>query len=478
MMSDLVPALVVAPMVVAVTVGAVLAFFGALHFTRSSPHGFMHLYFYAAFGALAASNFLSSRDFTLALGSALDAAPRSGVATWVVRLCTLVMMFISSEQLLRVALGRERVPPERLVLLSAYVVFWVATVAFPTFVAPHGAPFQSNWLYPLFVVAGFTLSSQQSAERSIGACRNAIFIFCVVSFLATLVKPGTTLQTNYTQGYIPGLPRFAGLAPHPILMGLISCVGVWCVILRPYKRRWLNNLGWAIFLSALFVAQAKANWIALLISAPILAWYRYRAWVACLPKPARKRAAEHGDVAIGVGALVVVALLAIAAGGGLSNSLSFLSSQETEQLSSFTGRDRIWAVAISEWMRYPVFGYGMDLFSASYQASVGMLGWATSGHSQYFDVLGRSGSVGMVATVLLMGALVYFSISRGHQSKGIAVAIAVTLIVRSISEICIIGTSVDADMLPIFLLLVLIAASPKTAVKVSGASGAKVNVAD
>jgi O-antigen ligase len=112
----------------------------------------------------------------------------------------------------------------------------------------------------------------------------------------------------------------------------------------------------------------------------------------------------------------------------------FLVSEEAYQLTSMTGRDQIWAVAMDEWKRNPIFGYGPNLFDLDYRISIGML-FATHAHNEFMDVLARSGVVGVISLVFYLIILLNLSIRCAAYSKGLSLALFMMLFFRAISEV-------------------------------------------
>ena len=69
-------------------------------------------------------------------------------------------------------------------------------------------------------------------------------------------EPSKVLDASYTYGFLPGVPRFAGLAPHAVAMGLLTQLALLCLLTMPYRRVWLNRLAWIVGLSVLILAQS------------------------------------------------------------------------------------------------------------------------------------------------------------------------------------------------------------------------------
>jgi O-antigen ligase len=226
--------------------------------------------------------------------------------------------------------------------------------------------------------------------------------------------------------------------------------------MHPLERRWLNRCAWLLGLSVLFMAQSKTAWLAFaLCSGSVLALR----W-------APRLRAQLGNVHDGIPALagIALALLGVAAGlglllfGNLGDSLQrFMLSSEGSQLSSMTGRDRIWVIAWEEWQSHPVWGWGLQIWDDSYRRAIGMAN-ATHAHNQLMDTLSRSGLVGAAALTLYLGVLCVLSLRCARASKGLSVALLLALLLRAGSEVPLLLIGYGPDLIIHLLLLITLAA--------------------
>ena len=136
---------------------------------------------------------------------------------------------------------------------------------------------------------------------------------------------------------------------------------------------------------------------------------------------------------------------------------TFFNSSEGAQLASFTGRDKIWAIAYDEWSRNPVFGYGPLIWETDFRISIGMPN-ATHAHNQFMDTLSRSGIVGAVALVFYGLVLMCLSVRYAKESKGLTLALFVLLAMRSISEVPLSLFGYGPEFITHLLLLIALAA--------------------
>lgn len=394
--------------------------------------GFLHWVLPIMLGMVAATALLSGRDLSpavqgLAQGTGLYVHP---AAAWLQRIASLMLMLISAERLLHHVVVHRHLPVP--LLAWAMVTYWAATVAAPALFGSH-PKLSHEYLYALVIGLAALVATPEERERVVGAVRNALFLFMLASAAVAVVKPTLVLELHYTQGLLPGVPRLAGLAPHPVALGILAQTFLLCLWVRPFRSRWLTLLAWGLGLAVLFLAQSKTSWIAfLLCSGAMLAVRRGgEVW---------RRMGDPREGAFGI----VVCLAAILVVGAVTGVLlfsdlhedtsAFLDSTEGAQLMTLTGRDQIWAIAMEEWRASPVFGYGPNLWDDDFRASIHMPN-ATHGHNQFMDTLARSGTVGATALLLYAIVLLVFSLRAAKATGGLSIALFIALALRSVSEV-------------------------------------------
>jgi O-antigen ligase len=447
---------------VAVLLGTILGFAalaGVLHFTSRREENWQHWVIYAVLLSVAAINLSSGRDLSRGVdaGYAAQVAGLSGPGEWVTRLVSLVVLMISAERLvstgLKASAGVKFSAPPRF-LLSSFILFWFGTSLLPMFMSAHPAAFSKEYLYTLLIGVAFILSSQQGAERATIAARNGIFILNIAGLITALVNPGLVLDPVYDQGLIPGMSRFTGLSQHAVIYGLAVQFGMLCLWAKPYQKRWVNVVAWATLLVSLFWAQSKTAWSSSLVCILIVMFTQYRATLSrALLDPSRP-AMSVGLLAVGLAGLcsLVLVFLFSDLGGAAKN---FLASEEGANITSLTGRDKIWTIALDEWAKYPVFGYGLSLFDTDFRSLIRMSA-ATHSHNQFIDVLAKTGLVGALTLVFYWGVLFYWSVRYAKASGGLSLLLCTVLYLRSISEIPFLMSGYGIDFLVHILLLALV----------------------
>jgi O-antigen ligase len=238
-------------------------------------------------------------------------------------------------------------------------------------------------------------------------------------------------------------------------MGLIACLGIWTLLYRPLLSRPGQWMALGICLLALFLSQAKGAWLTFLLSLPVLLACRRELPSFNQLAQSRYRDLVAATLLLGLAlAVIVVGYLTV---GGFGDKLShFLSSEQGAQILTLTGRDRIWEVALSEWRNSPLFGYGLALFGPVHQVQIGML-FATHGHNQFIDALGRTGLVGTVTLTAYVAILLTLSIRYARASRGLTAVLLLALAIRMVSEVPLVQGSLGPEALTHYLLLATIA---------------------
>ena len=430
---------------------------GTVQMASRRTHGYLHLIFYAMVITVALSTLLSGRDLSFVNLNLENgpAAPVHPIMRWTQPLLSLLMLTVAGERILSYWLRRENTVHVPLALLLSYIVFWLGSVAAPALLGAH-PNISHDYAYPLIIGVAAVLVTGIERDMAFKAARNVLFLFMTASLLLISLKSSLVLDTTYTQGLLPGVPRLAGLAVHPTSMAIFCQLGLIFLLTLPYKQKWLNRLAWGVGLTVLLLAQSKTTWIAFILSwICIVAVRQGPSFLRRVGDPVRP---EFGIVSILMVMLAVLAVGLVLMFGDLGTRISiFFNSVEGAQLASLTGRDKIWAIAYEEWQRNPVFGYGPLMWSSDFRISIGMP-HATNAHNQFMDTLSRSGTVGAVALVLYGLVLMCLSVRYAKQSKGLTLALFVLLAMRSISEVPLSLFGYGPEFITHLLLLIALAA--------------------
>jgi len=131
-------------------------------------------------------------------------------------------------------------------------------------------------------------------------------------------------------------------------------------------------------------------------------------------------------------------------------------TQAGSDISTLTGRGRIWQVAITEWYKNLLFGYGPEIWGGKFRWQIGMP-FAFSAHNQFLQSLSGAGLVGLVT---LTGYLVM--LGRGahrvaHATSGVSVVFFLIMLIRCMTETpLVLGTMLNGDFLTQILLFQIV----------------------
>lgn len=445
--------------VLIVAIGTALFLFGAVRVSARRGVGLFHYFPYALLFSLAVSVFLSGRVLSeaweLLSEVQIEANP---VSIWITRLVSALIVVASVERIAsymsrRCRFGIAHQGNAFRWLLCAFVVFWATTVASPVLFGTESSP-THDYLYTLLMGCAALLLSERESDLAVAAARNALLTFLAVSVALIPLRPSLVLDWNYTEGLLPGVPRFAGLAAHSVSMGMLAQLALLCLLARPVSRRWVNSVCWVLGLFVFILAQSKTSWLSFPVCAAGMLWVRDSS-----PSPAfggsdQKSFRQYFALAL---LLVTVGVGLAFIFGNLSSGIdSFLATNRGSEVASLSGRDQIWTVALAEWARHPVFGYGTSLFDDVYRVSIGMP-FAVNGHDQFVDTLARSGVVGAAGLLFYVAVLLVFSVKYARASRGLSIALFLAIILRSVSEVPLMLFGYGPEVIEHFLLLSVLA---------------------
>lgn len=382
-------------------------------------------------------------------------APARPLALMVLqRTVSLVILAVSVGQILQHLARPSAVShPATTVLVTAFLGYWVGTIGLPAVFGAHPG-LTHELMYPLLAGIAVCLVTPGESDRILRTARDALLVLMAAGLLLALARPAMVFDMNYSEGLLPGLPRFAGLTPHPVAQGMLAQLALLLLAARPLPRVWLHRSAWMLAWSVLLLAQSKTAWIAWIACAVCL-----RAWrPASAPRPQGEGRLAWVCVIVIAGALVAMALGltgGASSGGGLS-LWSDTGGTRGAQLATLTGRDRIWAAAAQEWREHPVFGYGLSLWDPAYRLGIG-LPQATHAHNQLMDDAARAGSVGVASLVVYLALLATLAGRRVRPSAGLTLALFLALVIRGVSEVPLVLLGYGSDLFTHLLLLVAIA---------------------
>jgi O-antigen ligase len=422
-----------------------------MNFTRSN--GYLHWVLPAMLALVAAGTLLSGRDLSQTfLELQADTGVRGPMIVWGQRLVSVLLVLACAERVISHVISRKHLPSATLTLV--YMVYWFASVAAPALFGSH-PQIGHEYLYSLMLGFAISLAGARDRDRILDMARDALFAFIGLGVALIALMPTMVLDLLYSQGLLAGVPRFGGLAPHAVAMGMFAQTAILLVWARPYGRRWVNLLAWATFAFALFMAQSKTAWLAFLLCS--LAMLLVRNGGGLWARITDPRGGSFGAIFCLMVMTAIGAVLGWVMVGDIGSHLdNFASTAQGAQLMSMTGRDQIWAIAMEEWQASPVFGYGPGLWDGDFRASIGMAN-ATDAHNQFMDTLARAGVVGATALVLYAVTLLAMSLRYARATGGLSLALFLALAMRSISEVPLLLLGSGTELFTHVLLLVTLA---------------------
>jgi exopolysaccharide production protein ExoQ len=202
------------------------------------------------------------------------------------------------------------------------------------------------------------------------------------------------------------------------------------------------------------MTQSKTSWISFLLASACIIFYRYRPVLAARFGDPRKPALPVLIIAtMGIG-LVVVGTIIIFADVGSAVDRMF-STDTGAGLATFSGRDAIWRVAMEEFDKSPIFGYGLTIWNVAFQISV-KIPLAVHAHSQFYQTASSAGLVGLVGLGIYASILLTLTLRTARASGGLSLALFVILVVRGVSEVPLLMTGFGLDTITHLLLLTVL----------------------
>ncbi|GGX82261.1 polymerase [Massilia dura] len=427
----------------------------AMHWGNKREHGLVPYVFYAMLAAVALGIALSSRN--LNLGSDLPSMVPGGnhpIATWFSRLSSVFVLLACGERILHRLVHLREAKPIPKLLAIGFWVFVLTNVVAPAFFGRYPS-LSHEYIYMALFGQCILLFSANDAELTIKSLRNACLMFLLASALMMVIRPTKVLEFSY-HGLIPFMPRYSGLAPGPNSMGPLSVVCLLCLWHHPFMRSWLNRCAWALGIFSLLLTQSKTSWVAFMLAAACITFYRYRPVLAArFGDPRRPELPLLIILAVMLGSTMVGLLFMFGDVGGAIDRMS--STKAGADLASFTGRDAIWRVAMEEFYRNPIFGHGLTIWNLPFQISIGIPG-AVHAHSQFFQSASSAGTVGLIGLGIYVAILLVLSLRTAQASGGLSIALFLIIVMRGVSEVPLDMTGFNLDTMAHLLLLAVLTA--------------------
>ncbi len=318
--------------------------------------------------------------------------------------------------------------------------------------------FIHNLLYPIFVFAALYAARGEPLVPVITAAKFSLYAMMLISLLLALVKPDMALQPDY-KGWIPGISmRLWGVGSNANSIGPLALLALLLEYMQPTKQWAVRWIAIAMTLVVFLLAQSKTVWfVGVLLLIPVLAWYR-------VP---RKGHGIDMRLALAIVLLVSAALFTLLVVDPVSIWDKVSSTGAGSDVTTLTGRSQIWAVAIEEWSRNRLFGYGPDIWGPAYRQRIGMQ-FSFSAHNQFLQSLSAAGVIGLLALLTYLWMLGLAAYRGAPKSRGVSLALFLMILTRCVTETpLVLSTLFNGDFLTHILLFSICLRSTSTTLSIS-----------
>lgn len=331
-------------------------------------------------------------------------------------------------------LARGFLPPIDITL--AFLVFYVAFSVVPLAFTPTHK-FHVSLIYPFFIWWALLLWLRYSLVDPVIAVKQTLAVLVLGSLVAAVIAPSLALQPGYA-GLIPGFnQRLWGITANANTLGAVAMALFMIEAAEPARRRWLHWVLLAAAAAALVLSQSKAALGTSLLCAGLLWGWR---WTRSLKQMAVGRGGQGDLTAVAslfvlAGLGVAMVWIAVAADLGVVAGLTRqLDARAVADISTGTGRIDIWQFAIRSGMESPIFGHGLSLWGLEARLRTGLTG-ASHAHNQFLQVFTRSGVVGLLAFLWLLGLMVVYALRAARPTRGGSVALLAAFLIRAMVEV-------------------------------------------
>ncbi|NOT84114.1 MAG: O-antigen ligase family protein [Methylococcaceae bacterium] len=372
-----------------------------------------------------------------------------------VRVNSALIVFAACQRIASQLIYSRSHPNLPILLTITFLFFFLTNVVTAALLSSHPS-FGYDYLYLVIVGTAALLFTQGEDEIAIRSARDAFFILLVISASIAPWNPSFVFSKDYHEGLIPGLTyRYAGLAPHPNTLGIFIVLFLLCLWNKPFSSRSINLFAWTIGYLSLLLAQSKTSWIVFIICMSCMGYFKHGDFL-------KQRLFDFKRpilpaLFIFMTMLTASIMLGIIMFGELGNKLNaFFSTRAGADLMSMTGRNQIWAIALTEWRNSPIFGYGLTIWDEAHRAKIGLPA-AMSAHSQFYQTLSSAGILGVAGLLIYVPTLFWFTLKTAKSSQGLTLAIFMMIFFRSISEVslAIIGHFGSNQLTHILLLMII-----------------------
>lgn len=336
-------------------------------------------------------------------------APFGGILAQMSHAITLIAVANAIVALVVASRARIHVPLAGLSIGPLYVLSGAKILG--GFWSGHGLIYTQLW---------FTLAIHSMALAWIdnpATCRT--FIRAItrtatsVSLISAIMLPSWSLMPGTAR--VLSVDRLAGVMPHPNAMALLACAAIvieW--VGAPSRAR---GAFVCVAVGCVVWAQSDTGFLAASIALVMIMLGRSGA-----SRPLLASMLSLAAVSFAVYSPIGVELR------------DFVGES---RLTTLSGRVEIWSVAQAEHVLHPWFGLGDYFLSEEYRRLYLPLNMqqASNAHSQWFQTLGESGTIGSIALVLFASVVLFRAVRVRTQDGWVSLAIVAVLFTFSVTEV-------------------------------------------
>lgn len=415
------------------SIAVILALGLGLHFERFiRRHAVPFIPVFIAL-AIGISSIVSDRNVSFYGFSGADIIMSAGwYGGWVLRLTTALIVGASVVITLSALIRRDFGSGPGLGLIALFIAYF-ASFYIVSGIFGSEPSFSHRNFYALFVFFAAYVTRDQGLDYFLSRSRDGLNIFIALGLIIGITLPHIAVQKGYG-GIIPGISfRFWGVAAHANNLGPIAVVFLLLLAWKPYKWISLNMISALAALVSLVLSQSKTAWMAALIAVMVWIGYHLIHTVREVREYRGMTLAQFAWLSIPAALIYgVVVIMGMGIGLGWEDKILFYLGDERSFL---TGRNVIWSITLKEWQANPIFGYGPSLWGAEFAAKQGYLGVASNAHNQFVDALGSSGILGALCFSAYFFLLLKYAWSLAGSTRGYALALAIFVLVRCITEV-------------------------------------------
>lgn len=362
--------------------------------------------------------FLDERASFVGVAAYLEGAASAG---WLSRAFTVGLIGFSLSMLLAAWLSRKKTARKDPVWTLGIVLALYYLLNTLTGATVAGVPaFSHKSLYIPIVLGALIALPHVEFSRLVDHLKLILGVVMVMNLVAAVMFPDFALLRPYA-GQLPGIDfRLYGVTSQANTLGPIALLLLLLELYYPSRAlfRWpLLVLALANFL----LAQSKTAWLTA-FAVLVFAYLPYRFMAL--------QARANGQTSA---IKLILVLIVILMGAVFALANVNIDQLFSDDVLSFTGRTSIWADTLAEFVRYPLFGYGPDLWGIEYRIRMGNIAVGQA-HNQFIQTLGESGLVGFVLLLAYLGILLRLALHSFRASRGLSLGLLVLILVRTITE--------------------------------------------